>query len=263
MKQKGKNRSQFRKNSNKFRTSEKKKRKKPRANISFECVHEAISVERQRVDAISTSPDFIARIKSRMNSRGNAMYKSANINAYPFRILLVITVPYVSFPTWQRQFATPNRTGYLMLVALCLLDPWRTIELRPLNRPRGAFHGVHTLVSRRLFAGYVDIYVYTMYIYICVCVYHPPWKFNILQEQIIWTVTRALYFLPRWNAASFSACTITPLLWSMKTYGSIFQAETEGTICPVKESYYTEAARKSCRFTIEEGRRKGMDYWKR
>lgn len=169
MKQKGKNRSQFRKNSNKFRTSEKKKRKKPRANISFECVHEAISVERQRV-AISTSPDFIARIKSRMNSRGNAMYKSANINAYPFRILLVITVPYVSFPTWQRQFATPNRTGYLMLVALCLLDPWRTIELRPLNRPRGAFHDVHTLVSRRLFAGYVDIYVYTMYIYMCVCI---------------------------------------------------------------------------------------------
>lgn len=28
----------------------------------------------------------------------------------------------------------------------------------------------------------------------------------------------------------------------MKTYGSIFQAETEGTICPVKESYYIRGA---------------------
>lgn len=28
----------------------------------------------------------------------------------------------------------------------------------------------------------------------------------------------------------------------MKTYGSIFKAETEGTICPVKESYYIRGA---------------------
>lgn len=91
------------------------------------------------------------------------------INAYPFRILLVIrSVPYVSFPTWQRQFATPNRTGYLMLVALCLPDPWRTIELRPLNRPRdrAPFRAVHTLVSRRLFDGILYMYIYYIYIYI-------------------------------------------------------------------------------------------------
>lgn len=33
-----------------------------------------------------------------------------------------------------------------------------------------------------------------------------------------------------------------PITRAMKTYGSIFQAETEGTICPVKESYYTDGA---------------------
>ena len=151
-----------------------------------------------------------------------------------------------------------------MLVALCLLDPWRTIELRPLNRPRdrGAFRGVHTLVSRRLFAGYI---------YMCVCVYYIIYIYIYISSTVkIQYFTGAdnldgyagsVFSSAEWNAASFSACTITPLPWSMKTYGSIFQPETEGTICPVKESYYTEAARKSCRFTIEgrkeEGERHG------
>lgn len=43
-----------------------------------------------------------------------------------------------------------------------------------------------------------------------------------------------------------------PITRAMKTYGSIFQAETEGTICPVKESYYTGGAEEraaAARFT--------------
>lgn len=112
---------------------------------------------------------------------------------------------------------------------------------------------------------------YSRDIYICVCVYYIIYIYIYISSTVkIQYFTGAdnldgyagsVFSSAEWNAASFSACTITPLPWSMKTYGSIFQAETEGTICPVKESYYTEAARKSCRFTIEgrkeEGERHG------
>lgn len=37
----------------------------------------------------------------------------------------------------------------------------------------------------------------------------------------------------------------------MKTYGSIFQAETEGTICPVKESYYIRDAERVADLLLE------------
>lgn len=49
----------------------------------------------------------------------------------------------------------------------------------------------------------------------------------------------------------------------MKTYGSIFQAETEGTICPVKESYYIRDAERVADLLLEgRGGGKGMDCWK-
>lgn len=50
----------------------------------------------------------------------------------------------------------------------------------------------------------------------------------------------------------------------MKTYGSIFQAETEGTICPVKESYYIRDAERVADLLLEggEGGGEGMDCWK-
>ena len=47
-----------------------------------------------------------------------------------------------------------------------------------------------------------------------------------------------------------------PITRAMKTYGSIFPAETEGTICPAKESYYTDAVQKNAA-------RRAAIYWQR
>lgn len=54
----------------------------------------------------------------------NRGFKRANRGSLSERGTFVIpsmreaVQPYVAFPTWQRQFATPNRAGYLMLVGL-------------------------------------------------------------------------------------------------------------------------------------------------
>lgn len=136
-----------------------------------------------------------------------------------------------------------------MLVALCLPDPWRTIELRPLNRPRdrAPFRAVHTLVSRRLFDGILYMYIYYIYIY------HPPWKFNILQEQIIWTVTPALYFLPLRECRLVLRVYHYPITMGYEDVWLYFPGWNWRYNLPCQRKLLYPRCRARCRFTIGGG----------
>lgn len=104
------------------------------------------------------------------------------------------------------------------------------------------------------------IYVYILYIYI----YHPPWKFNILQEQIIWTVTPALYFLPLRECRLVLRVYHYPITMGYEDVWLYFPGWNWRYNLPCQRKLLYPRCRARCRFTIggEGGGGEGMDCWK-
>lgn len=129
----------------------------------------------------------------------------------------------------------------------------------------------HGCFPRRAHACFSPL-IRGIYIYVCVCIlyniyiYHPPWKFNILQEQIIWTVTRALYFLPRSGMPPRSPRVPLPHyrgLWRRMALFSRLKLKAQFALS--KKVIIPRRRGRVADLLSKGGRRrgKGMDHWKR